>query len=132
MIVNGLMLPNALAERLRDGGRWAEPSTERVRGVFGEWPSQAVFHTLEYMQFENESWGSETDEVYLGRADSLNPPRDIDPRKSVIIGDLGHDMPIALDYRHSGEPTVLFLGRRVLGRWILVAPNVASLIAKLS
>ena len=131
ILINNLPLPEALVERLRGGGRWAAPSIERIRAVFGEKPSQAVFYSLEHMLRENEHWFSQTDEIYFGQADTHNPPGDIDPRKSVIIGDLGIDMPIALDYRSSVEPTVTFLGRRILGRWITVAPNVASLISQL-
>ena len=80
---------------------------------------------------ENEPWPPEIVEIFAGQADSRNPPGDLDPQKSVIIGDLGPDMPIALDYRNFPEPSVVFLGRRVLDRWIIVAPSVASLISKL-
>ena len=45
---------------------------------------------------------------------------------------LGMDMPIALDYRNTPTPTVIFLGRRVLNRWITVAPSVTDPISKLS
>ena len=131
-IFNHLLLPETFAERIRCGGAWATPNAERIQTAFGEPPSQAVFYTLEQMLMENEHWASETHEVYFGQADSQNPPGDVDPRKSLIIGDLGMDMPIALDYRNTPTPTVIFLGRRVLNRWITVAPSVTDPISKLS
>ena len=53
----------------------------------------------------------------------------IDPTKAVLIGDLGTDMPIALDDRASVDaPRVLYLGR---GGWLEVAKNIETLLDRL-
>lgn len=84
------------------------------------------------MTFENEAWATETLPDYLGEADEEFPPGDLDPGKSVIIGDLGHDLPVALDYRaNPADPRVVFLSTRVAGRWITVAASIADLIEAL-
>jgi hypothetical protein len=131
IVVNGLPLPDQLVD-LIDRGQWVAPDEGKIWTVFGEKPSQAIFYTLEDMEFENERWGGETLPEYLGQADADFPPGDIDPKCSVLIGDLGHDLPFALDYRDSvAEPRVVFLGTRVEERWITVANNLANLFSDL-
>ncbi|MGI5232756.1 hypothetical protein [Actinoallomurus sp. CA-142502] len=63
--------------------------------------------------------------------DRAATPGDIDPRRSVLIGDLGHEMPFALDFRTSwGRPRVVYL---TIGtdRWIPVAPDAEVLLDRL-
>jgi hypothetical protein len=55
----------------------------------------------------------------------------LEPRQSVLIGDLGTDMPIALDYRVSAsDPRVMYLPSYAAG-WIEVAPNASAFLAKI-
>jgi len=131
ILLNGLPLPGQLVD-LIDKDRWIAPGEERIRTVFGEKPSRATFYSLEDMQFENDAWATETLLAYLGQADVNFPPGDIDPRQSVLIGDLGHDLPFALDYRdNAADPRVVFLGTRVENRWITIAKNFADLVSAL-
>ena len=52
-----------------------------------------------------------------------------DRRLMVIIGNLGADMPIALDYRRPRDrPQVLYLGDT---GWRVVAPDIETLLARL-
>jgi hypothetical protein len=50
---------------------------------------------------------------------------------SILIGDLGNDMPFALDFRPSrATPRVIYLTLET-GRWITVAPTVELLLDRL-
>jgi hypothetical protein len=71
--------------------------------------------TLDYIPFENKYCVNQTDPSFLGVADDDRPPGDIDPKRSVLIGDLGpgSDQPIALDYRPSMDEPVPVHGPRV-------------------
>lgn len=74
----------------------------------------------------------ETNPVYLGTANDELPPGDIDPRRSVLIGDLGHDRPFALDYRDSSEqPSVVLLASTQKAGWVRIADSTEELLAKL-
>ncbi len=69
--------------------------------------------------------------MFLGAPDDDHPPGDIDPKLSVLVGDLGHgsDQPIALDYRLSmDQPRVLTLDytRSHQTRWVEIAPNIRT------
>ena len=131
--INGLALPAALLSAL-DEGRWVAPEDESLlERVFSEKPQHATFYTLEYMRFENRRWPEAESRVpmYLGTPDASSPPGDIDPRRSVLIGDLGYDMPFALDFRTSpAAPRVVYLTLE-RGRWITVAPTVDVLLHRL-
>lgn len=52
---------------------------------------------------------------------------DIDPKKSLLIGDLGPDRLIALDYRGNESPRVLYLVGETESLWILAAQNLQVL-----
>jgi hypothetical protein len=69
--------------------------------------------------------------IFLGAPDDDRSPGDIDPKLSVLVGDLGvgSDQPIALDCRVSmDEPGVLTLdyAKGHQTRWIEIAPNVRT------
>jgi hypothetical protein len=77
-------------------------------------------------------------QVLSGKVQILGPERrfgndylTIDPRRSVLIGDLGIDMPLALDYQLSDDnPRVLYLPSYASG-WIEVAPDISTLLSKI-
>ncbi|GLY91490.1 hypothetical protein [Actinoallomurus iriomotensis] len=130
--INGLPLPGALCAAIEDR-RWAPPADELLTRVFGDRPQGPRFYSLDHMRFENHRWpevGSGLP-AYLGSPDAAAPPGDIDPRRSVLIGDLGHEMPFALDFRTSWDrPRVVYL---TIGtdRWITVAPDAEVLLDRL-
>lgn len=112
-------------------GDWKPPADEGIiRDVFGgeeEEPENPQFYNLESMVPQNvrlpsRSIGDFFGEVVEGKSLGL------DPRRSVFIGDLGVDRPIALDYRFSGsEPRVLFLCTE---GWVKIATNIQEFILK--
>jgi hypothetical protein len=129
--INKLPLPQGLLD-LIDSGRWQSPADQsKVDLVFPE-RGELRLYSLGYMPFENERWINETNPVFFGVPDDANPPGDIDPHQSVLIGDLGtgYDQPIALDYRLSlQEPRVLTLKWSQSGRsnrWVEIAPDIRT------
>lgn len=131
--INGLPLPPDLLA-LVEAGRWTSSTSQAtVDRLFPAEPGARLelkLYTLDYMPFENKYWWYEDDPEFLGAPDEDRAPGDIDPKRSVLVGDLGHgsDQPIALDYRLSrDEPRVLTLDwsqpERGL-RWVVIAPNV--------
>ncbi len=129
--INGLPLPRDLLDLIA-AGRWCCPTD--LSGVDRLFPDRKEFklYTLDYMPFENRHWLKATSRISPGTADLEKPPGDIDPKRSILIGDLGvgYDRPIALDYRRSmDEPPVLALERSHdarNNRWVEVARNVSD------
>jgi hypothetical protein len=127
--INGLPLPPPLVTAIQ-GGRWRPPGDpELIREVFGESePERPQFYDLASMEPQNRRLPERSvrevyGEVVNGRSVGL------DPGRAVFIGDLGTDMPIALDYRHSiSDPRVLYLSG---DGWVQVAENVQELLRKL-
>lgn len=125
--VGGLVLPDALVHAVREGG-WTRPkNVETLRRVFGDEPDGPMFYDLPSMLRQNVTFqASSPGEVYGEVSESSVG---VLPAQAVLVGDLGADMPIVLDYRgSSGSPRVIYLGP---SGWIEVAPNVEALLAEL-
>ncbi|HEX7131805.1 MAG TPA: hypothetical protein VF228_04485 [Iamia sp.] len=69
-----------------------------------------------------EDWHREADPVWFG-----TPPDDIDPRCSVLIGELGYDRPFALDLRIGAAIRFMTIG----GRWRPIAESFPALLIAL-
>jgi hypothetical protein len=127
--VCGFELPDEIV-RVASEERWtAYTEMERlpaavVERVFGEAPDPTwKFYGLDEAREVTEEWHDEDDPGWFGSA-----PDDIEPRKSVLIGELGYDRPFALDFR--GEhPVVRFM--TIDGRWVQIADSSAGLLAAL-
>lgn len=120
--VGNFTVPLELVE-IMERGRWLPPAERVLREVFGDDPDDAHFYDFTSMVRQNELFHAmaPADYTTLVGADDT----DIDPGWCVVIGDLGADMPIALDYRSDqGDPRVIYLG---LGGWREVAPSFGVL-----
>jgi hypothetical protein len=120
--VNGLPLPGALCEAIADG-RWRPPTEDVLRAVLGDQPDHARFYDLAEMTRQNAGlrWAPKRYDDWV--------PAGWHRRRTVIIGSLGADMPIALDYRQSRDrPQVLYLG---LHGWVVVAPDFETFLVRL-
>jgi hypothetical protein len=120
--VGGFAVPPELFE-IMERGRWIPPAEQVLRGVFGDDPDDPCFYDFASMVRQNELFHAmaPADYAALVGADESH----IDPSWCVVIGDLGADMPIALDYRsNQGDPRVIYLG---LGGWREVAPSFGVL-----
>lgn len=130
--VNGLKLPLELAAALRDG-RWSSlVSSQALAAVFGSEPVRPRFFTLTEIVAVNGYWKDEVDPLYLGQADLSRYPGDVDPKRSVIVAELGPDQLIALDYRRSAVPEVLFASDDPRSPWRLVSGSVKDLLSILT
>ena len=134
VLVGGLRVPELLLKAIRED-RWVAPNDPALlASIFGEAPQQPTFYKVNGMVRENESWHSEmepeTREWYVGSKSLESPPGDIDPARSLLIGDMGPDQPFALDYRTSdSDPSVVYL--RSDNGWVEIAPNIRALLSLL-
>lgn len=127
--IGDLDLPRALLEAI-GGGRWNPPkNVDRIRDVFGDEPDWPQFYDLATIGGQNQGFQSmsaaELEEDIPGSCRGL----DVDPALAVLIGSLGADMPIALDYRLSRDnPRVIYLED---DGWREVAPDFETLCQRL-
>jgi hypothetical protein len=134
VIIDGLPVPSGLLQVVQQD-RWVAPerSSSIYREVFGDDPVVPRFLPLSRMT-ANRRWLDNMPEdyrgFYLGQPGRRRPPGDVDPDRSMLIGDLGPDQPFALDYRPSlATPSVIYLC--TTADWIEVAPNIETLIQRL-
>jgi hypothetical protein len=120
--VNGLPIPGALCDAIADR-RGRPPAEDVLRAVLGDEPDFARFYDLAEMTRQSAR-------LLIAPKRSYDwVPAGWDRRRTVIIGSLGADMPVALDYRQSrSRPQVLYLG---LDGWVVVAPDAETLPARL-
>ena len=59
-------------------------------------------------------------------------PGDIDPKRSLIVAELGPGQLIALDYRRSAIPEVLFASDDARSPWRLVSGSIEELLSELA
>ncbi|WP_405554807.1 hypothetical protein OHV08_12640 [Streptomyces canus] len=107
----------------------------RVEEVFGQPPVHPRFYSIPGIAEGTKWWREELDEetleCYFGTSGERSSPGYISRTKAVMIGDLGPDLPFALDYRNSlTDPGVVFLGEE--GAWRKVAEDVCDLLLMLS
>jgi hypothetical protein len=137
--INGLNLPSQLAHFLEHG----KPSK---RGLIGGeekamWYSIFSPDEIDYpglyskpLSKTNEMWQKERREIFVGKADGIADPGYLCPERSVLIGELGQDALIALDFARSHiTPTVVYLKwyQPYTVRWTCVANSVDSFLRKL-
>jgi hypothetical protein len=134
VLINGMTLPRELVKAIGSGCWQALQDSSRLGEVFPcQEPERPYFYNMADIRRENKGWTEEISDYYLGHHNNQSTPGDIDPRRSVLIGDLGHDLPIALDYRCSGSsPRVMYLVGESRTWWALAAANVGELLARLA
>ncbi|WP_460362994.1 SMI1/KNR4 family protein [Actinocorallia lasiicapitis] len=130
MLVGSMLLPEALVAAITDGTWLAPADRQLLSDVFASEVVDPRFYSLEGIVSETTRWHGEHDlEVlaeYLGEPDPAEPPGDIVQDRSVFIGDLGPDMPFALDYRDGQSPAVIFL--TISGGWRQIAPDFETFL----
>jgi hypothetical protein len=129
VIIDGLPVPRTPLEVVHQG-RWVAPDrlSPTYREVFNDDAAQPQFLPLERVKV-NRRWIDAIHPAYrafyLGRPDSLRPPGDVDPDRSLLIGDLGPDQPFSLDYRRSYRaPAVIYLS--TTSNWTEIASDAAA------
>jgi hypothetical protein len=128
--VGEFLIPEPILAAMADG-RWRLPNdTAHLTAAFSEPPTpQARLYSLDYLRGETTMWWSalpEEHEQYGVRGKPVGRYRPVQPGKIVLIGDLGKDLPIALDYAVTPDnPSVLYLPSQAPG-WIEVVPDAAQ------
>ncbi len=130
--VNGMPVPSLWVERLRQESL-RKVSRVTLEEVFGhEDVVDPLFFDEVQIINENSDWRHEESEAYIGKANDLSQPGDIDPERSLIIGDLGPDRLIALDFRENlSAPSVVYLTDHRGATWIEVASSIEDFLSKL-
>lgn len=127
LLVNGLPVPEVLTQLIIEG-RWKPPSDLVLAEIFGDEPDGPQFYGIDVMVRQNEILQEMTPEELsdLLGVDSSG----FDLGLCVLIGDLGADMPIALDYRLSkSNPRIIYMAAE---GWREVAPDIGALALRLS
>lgn len=126
MVVGGLLVP-ARVIQVAARQEWTAYVTEPrldpavVEQVFGEEPDSSWrFYSVDEIRAMTQDWHAETDPEWFGAA-----PNDIEPSRSVLIGELGYDRPFALDFRRS-PPVVRLM--TVDAQWRVVAVSASALL----
>ena len=127
--VGGLALPGALLEAI-GGNRWKPPENVDLIGeVFGDEPDWPQFYDVATMTRQNRFFQNMSVEELEESVPGSHQGLGVDPALAVLIGSLGADMPIVLDYRPSrNNPRVIYLAR---DGWREVAPDFGALCQRL-
>ncbi|MEV0830125.1 hypothetical protein [Nonomuraea rubra] len=117
--IGGLPLPESLIAII-DHGRWEPPEDEGlIEEVFRDHPDGPQFYDIPTMIRQNHSF----------QRMALGEMFGIDSSRAVIIGDLGADMPIVLDY--SIDPAIPRVRYLRINEWLDVAPSIDDLLLML-
>ena len=133
MNINGLQLPAELESDLKSGGRKLDVE-ELAR--FKELLDRVKSPLPELFDYDNvvnanQLWKSESAKYYLGTASDIVVPGDVDPERTLIIGEAESDSPIALDYR-TIVPRVIYCGDIDYEcYWSELSPDYRSLVQML-
>jgi hypothetical protein len=131
-VIEGHPLPGEIVSAMARG-EWKFPRDGSLMArIFTEAPTSAArLYSVDLMVTENAAWRAsppQQQELYGGPGSQAEGYLVIDPQSSLLIGDLGYDMPVALDYSVSPDrPRVVYLPSRAPG-WIEVACDVPEFL----
>lgn len=133
--INGLNVPAHLVAAI-EAGLWHPPVEVGVfEEVFGERPECPEFYDVTSMTRQNELWQRAITAGTMWEPPEVPGSLGIDPGRTILIGSLGVDMPIALDYRLSDDnPRVLYLRYQEADKaliWVEVARDTRALLRRL-
>ncbi|MFI6704374.1 hypothetical protein ACIBJC_36505 [Streptomyces sp. NPDC050509] len=133
-LVFDMSLPACLVESIKDCSWMSLANSPRIEAVFGQASVRPGFHSISGMTGMTKWWREELDEetlqCYFGTSEECAAPGYMSRMKTVIIGNLGPDLPFVLDYRESSvDPSVAFLGEG--DSWQRISENVCDLILAL-
>ncbi|MGW0754822.1 hypothetical protein [Streptomyces sp. NPDC002587] len=129
--IGSFALPEEIVGSLLAGSWRFERAAAHRTAVLPDRPTaQAVLYSLEAMVQETGHWWAETPEqasLYGAGPVAAEGCVSVPVAESVLIGDLGFDMPLALHYRPGEpDPRLMYLPAGAPG-WIEVAPTVRPL-----
>ncbi|MET7574943.1 hypothetical protein ABZT04_41740 [Streptomyces sp. NPDC005492] len=127
VLIGELPIPARLIQLIR-AGKWVPPSDDVLLEVFAEEPVQPQFYGEGMLIRENQAWRAYPENAWPGNPD-IEGNLGIAAERSMVIADLGPEMPIVLDYRKSlTSPRVIYMRA---SSWVQVAENFEDLIERL-
>lgn len=136
VVVEGHRVPAEIVDAI-SRGEWKLPADEAaITRLFAEPPTvSARLYPLELMASETAAWRAappEQHRLYGGPGSEHEGYLIVDPQASLLIGDLGFDMPIALDYSvPAASPRIVYLPSNATG-WIEVARDAGEFLRQIS
>lgn len=128
VLIGGLAVPDVLVTAIRSR-RWpGEIVQADIEKVFGLPAPRPQFFDVVAMEAANVPWHAGPGVEYVGSPSATHPPGNLDTRVSLVIGELGPDQPVALDYRTQPAPQVVVATDDVGSPWRVVASSVDELI----
>lgn len=122
-------IPPFLRNRLTndDGAILSSGERERIASLTRPYlevePSPMLYSEMTILR-ENEAWGASDDVgIFAGSDSSGANPGSVDPKKTLLIGQIEYDALLALDFR-SSPPSVIVFGRAHLDEplaWYYIA-----------
>jgi hypothetical protein len=113
-----------------ESGRWRPPDEiSAVCEVFADEPEWVEFYDFAEMVRQNRRFQLMSEEEADHEVPGSSRGLGITPRLAILIGSIGGDMSIALDYRvDRQQPRVIYFG---IQGWREVAPDIESLCLRL-
>ena len=136
MKILGHELPTLLCHFVEDGG-FNKPILIDPRVFIGrENPAKVNLYHYDGMWGKTSRFLTEHDRAMLGHPDTRYPPGNLNPQQCVLIGAIGLDHPLALDYRiNSMNPCVVALQWGEIpvtdNRWLKIADSFDEYATKL-
>jgi hypothetical protein len=136
VVVEGHRVPEEIVDAI-SRGEWKLPADEAaITRLFSEPPTaSARLYPLGLMASETAAWRAappEQHRLYGGPGSRVEGYLTVDPRSSLLIGDLGFDMPVALDYSvPAASPRIVYLPSRATG-WIVVARDAGEFLRQIT
>jgi hypothetical protein len=133
--IEGYLVPAEIVAAIGRGA-WRFPTDSPVvAALFTEQPTSAArLYEPGLMAAETAAWRAappEQQKLYGGPGVPAEGYLTVDPQSAVLIGDLGYDLPIALDFSVSaGRPRVVYLPSCAPG-WIEVAADAGDFLRRL-
>ena len=122
MELNGLIIPADLESGLL-GGEWPFKVPNQAADLIFPEPSFRVrFFDTERLRAINGRWLSVHPSLLgpPGQAGSLRS------EASLVIGELGPEQVVALDYENLAQPAIVYLTSDACHRWVRIAPDFAQ------
>ncbi|WP_369036066.1 hypothetical protein [Streptomyces adonidis] len=127
VVIAGLPVPSRLVELVR-AGKWVAPDDEILFEIFEQRPVQPCFYGEEMLIRENHAWQADPGNAWPGDL-TKEGNLGILAERSMVIADLGPEMPIVLDYRESlTSPRVIYMRSSA---WRQIAADFGELVRRL-